>query len=255
MNEREEMLEHVALYALGVLPAPEAAAVRSLIQSDPDAQREYAELRAVADAVGLSADEPVDSARTARMKERLLARVHDDLAPTPLRRRAANPAWLWGSGLAAAVALIFAGVTVVQDVALRGQLAQVQRRADDLRGELAQSNRVAERGRLTLSDLTAPDAKRYDVPQGRVVVHGPRVVFALQGLPQLPRGRVYQAWTAPSAAGPMQPSVTFVPNAEGVAVVALPVDARRVGVVAVSVEPEGGSRAPTTAPTFVRPLS
>ena len=53
----------------------------------------------------------------------------------------------------------------------------------------------------------------------------------------------------------MQPSLTFTPNADGVAVVQLPVDADKVGVVAVSVEPDGGSKAPTTTPTFIRPLS
>jgi anti-sigma-K factor RskA len=53
----------------------------------------------------------------------------------------------------------------------------------------------------------------------------------------------------------MAPSVTFTPNSDGVAIVALPVDATRVGTVAVSVEPDGGSKAPTTTPTFVRPLS
>jgi hypothetical protein len=35
----------------------------------------------------------------------------------------------------------------------------------------------------------------------------------------------------------------------------LPVDASKVGAVALSVEPDGGSKAPTSSPTFVRPLS
>ena len=74
-------------------------------------------------------------------------------------------------------------------------------------------------------------------------------------LPPLPKGKVYQAWTLPKGAKAVQPSLTFSPNADGVAVVALPVDASKVGAVAVSVEPEGGSKTPTTTPTFVRPIS
>ena len=255
MIDRDEMLDQVALYALGVLTPAESDVVRAYIASSPEAQREYAALRTAADAVGLIAEEPVDSARSARMRERLLAQVHADLAPAPLRRSAVAPAWTWASGLAAAVALVFATVTVVQDVALRGQLAQAQRRADDLRGQLAVSQRTSARDRQTLSDLLAPDAQRFTVAQGTVVRHETRIVMALEKLPQLPRGRVYQAWTAAPGSTVMQPSVTFTPNTEGVAVVALPVDARRVGVVAVSVEPEGGSRALTTTPTFIRPLS
>jgi anti-sigma-K factor RskA len=79
--------------------------------------------------------------------------------------------------------------------------------------------------------------------------------LTLAKLPPLPRGKVYQAWTLPKGAKAVQPSLTFSPNADGVAVVALPVDASKVGAVAVSVEPEGGSKTPTTTPTFVRPIS
>ena len=88
-----------------------------------------------------------------------------------------------------------------------------------------------------------------------MVVRGDRVYFALSKLPALAKGKVYQAWTLPKGATKVVPSVTFTPNADGVAVVALPVDAHGVGAVALSVEPEGGSKAPTTTPTFVRPLT
>ena len=68
-DTREQMLELVALYALGVLPREEAALVIAFIATDDEARAEYEDLRAAADALALTADEPVDSARTARMKE------------------------------------------------------------------------------------------------------------------------------------------------------------------------------------------
>ncbi len=257
MTPRDEMMEMVALYALGVLPRDEAAVVAGFIANDDEARREYLQLRATADTVALSAGEPVDSARSARMKERLLARVRTDARDDVAARRriGPNPGWLWGTGLAAAAALVLSTVTVAQDVALRGNLAQAQRRANTLAAQVTQAERIARADRQTLADLVSPDAKRYEVAQGAVIVRGDRVYFALSKLPGLPKGKVYQAWVLPKGAKAMQPSVTFTPNADGVAVVALPVDASKVGTVALSVEPEGGSKAPTTTPTFVRTLS
>ncbi|HEV3086641.1 MAG TPA: anti-sigma factor [Candidatus Elarobacter sp.] len=261
MNDtsQDSMMESVALYALGVLPREEAALVAAFIANNDEARREYLDLRAAADALALSADEPVDSARSARMKERLMARVRSDAAggTAALRRRtaASYPAWLWGTGLAAAAAIVFSVVTVAQDVNLRGQLAQAQNTNANLRTQLAQNDRVASQNRRTLTDLVAADAKVYQVTGGRVVVRGDKAYFALSNLPPLAKGKVYQAWTQPKGATKMVPSVTFTPDADGVAVIALPVDARGVGAVALSVEPEGGSKAPTSTPTFVRQLS
>jgi anti-sigma-K factor RskA len=260
--DREQMMESVALYALGVLPREEAALVAAFIANDDDARREYLQARAAADAVSLVADEPVDSATSARMKERLMARVRADAASPSIARvraRPAYPAMLWATALAAAAAIVFAVVTVAQDLTLRGTLALEDRRITLLQARLAQSDRAAVEGERTLTrtltDLLARDARRYPVAPGTVVVRGDRIYFALSKLPPPPKGHVYQAWTAPRASGAMTPSVTFTPNADGVAVVRLPVDAARVGTVAVSVEPDGGSKAPTTTPTFVRPLT
>jgi hypothetical protein len=257
-RNREAMLESVALYALGVLPRAEAAFVVSFIANDDEARREYEDLRAAADAIAHSAQEPVDSARSARMKERLLARVRSDAAAgTVVARRssAAYPAWLWGTGLAAAAAIVFSLVTVVSDIGVRGDLATAQRRTATLQQQLAQNERTAARDRQALADLIAPDAKRYQVANGSVILRRDRLYVALSNLAPPPKGHVYQTWTAPKGSTTMIPGRTFLPNPGGVTVVPLPVDASRVGVVAVSVEPEGGSKAPTSTPTFVRPLT
>jgi hypothetical protein len=258
-RSRDEMLEMVALYALGVLPRDQAALVAAFIANDDGARDEYRMLRASADALAFSADEPVDSARSARMKERLMARVSAEAASgagaIARRRIGTNSGWLLGTGLAAAAALIFSVVTVVQDVSLRSDLAQAQRRTASMTAQLADTERVGQHDRQMVTDLVAPDARRYEVAQGAVVVRGDRVYLALSKLPALPKGKVYQAWTLPKGAKTVQPSITFPPNAEGIAVVALPVDATKLGAVALSVEPDGGSKAPTTTPLFVRPLS
>lgn len=254
--DREPMLENVALYALGVLPRADIPLVIAFIANDEDARREYEELRSAADALAYVATEPVDSTRSARMKERLMARVRSDAASGDVARpRGANPALLWAAGLAAAASLAFGIVSVIQDVGLRSDFAAAQRRVATLQSQLAASERVAAQDRQTLTDLLAPDAKRYDVAGGAVIVRGNRVYFAFTKLPALPRGRVYQAWTFAKGSSVPAPSVTFTPNSNGVAVVALPADASRLAAVAVTVEPEGGSKAPTTKPTIVRQLT
>jgi len=260
MNEpanRAELMESVALYALGVLPREEAALIAAFIANDLEARREYLDLRAAADALAHSAEEPVDSATSSRMKERLMARVRATPPGETVRTRAqaAYPAWIWGSGLATAAAVVISVLTAAQDFNLRADLRTAQSRIQVLSAQNRQIERVAAQDRRTLTDLLAPDAKRYEVAAGTVVVRRDRIYFAFSKLPAPPKGHVYQAWTAAKGAPGMAPSVTFAPNADGVAVVALPVDATRVGAVAVSVEPDGGSKAPTTTPTFVKPLT
>jgi anti-sigma-K factor RskA len=253
--DREDRLERVALYALGVLAQPEANDVAGLIARDPEARAEYDELRQTVDAIGLVAEEPVDSSRAARMRERLLSRVRSDEPAAPRSRVTTLRAAIWASGLAAAAAFIFALATIAQDLTLRGDLAATQRRANALQAQLLARERIAEQRRAVLTDLLSPDAKRYSVPQGQIIVRGRHIYLALTKLPPLPRGHVYEAWTAAKGTSTMMPSGTFRPNGQGVTVVPLPVDAERTGTVAVSVEPDGGSKAPTTTPTFVRPLS
>jgi len=255
--DRELMLENVALYALGVLPRAEIPLVAAFIAGDDAARREYEDLRAAADSIAHVAAEPVDSTRSARMKERLLARVREDAAAgTVARRRIGSaPGLVWGMGLAAAASVVFGIVSVIQDVGLRSDLAATQRRTATLQTQLAQTERVGANDRRALTDVVAPDAKRYDVAAGSVIVRAGHVYFAFSKLAALPRGRVYQAWTIPKGSKTPAPSLTFTPNPDGVAVVALPADAGKLAAVAVSVEPDGGSKAPTTKPTFVRPLT
>jgi anti-sigma-K factor RskA len=259
MNEpmdREQLLDLVAAYALGVLPAAQCGVVASFILSDADARREYEELRATADLVGLSAEEPVDSARAARMRERLMATVRSDAAPRrgPVLSATRSSA-MWGTTLAAAAAVVFALVSVIQNFSLRSDLHEAQQRLAALQTRILADRRTVARDRSMLTDLTASDAKRYTVAYGTVVTRGDHVYLALGSLPPLAPGKVYQAWTLARGAKAVAPSVTFTPSQSGLTLVPIPEVAGSLTAVAVSVEPQGGSRQPTTKPAFVQPLS
>ena len=153
------------------------------------------------------------------------------------------------------IPVVFALVSVIQNFGLRSDLHDAQTRVATLQTRLDADRRTVARDRSMLTDLTASDAKRYTVAYGTVVTRGPHLYLALAALPALPRGKVYETWTLARGAKAMAPSVTFVPNQSGITLVPLPEDATDLTAVALSVEPEGGSRQPTTKPAFVQPLS
>jgi len=257
--DRDAMLELVAAYALGVLPRSEHALVTAYLLADPQARAEFEALRPVADLVGLAAEEPVDSGRTARMKQRVLAAARTpavvSASGTARRTGGERSSWFVGAGLAAAAAVVFAFVSTIQNFSLRSDLANANSRAASLQAQIAQNERVRMRDREMVADLIATDAQRFPVPQGEVIKRGTHVYLTLHSLPPLPRGRVYQAWTIAKGGKTLAPSIVFTPSTAGNAVVALPENAEALAVVALSVEPEGGSKAPTTKALFVRPLT
>jgi anti-sigma-K factor RskA len=262
MNERppHDMLDDVAVYALGALPAAQAQRVREHLVSCATCAREYARLRSVAALIGVSAETAWDasSCPSTLLKPRIMAQVRSQKTPAGARTASAPAARrvpAWPAYLVAAACIAIAIVSSMWNVALTGQLKQAQlelarsaQRSTSLASTLADE-------RSTMSDLLGSDAKRYVQSNGEVVTRGSRAYIAMHDLPQPPRGRVYQAWTLPKGTSKMVPSLTFVPDSHGVAVIALPPDARTTAAVAVSVEPEGGSKQPTTKPILVVPLT
>ena len=249
----EAMLDDVAVYALGALPPGDARRVREHLRTCAICASEYARLQPVASAVGFSA-ETADDARycpSTLLKPRIMAKIR---AEAPDRQRRTAPATrqlLWPAYLVAAACVAIAIVTSVWNVAVTGQLHQARQeaaRATTRSRELARS--LADE-RATLSDLMGDEARRYVQGNGEVVALGSRLYVTMHYLTQLPRGRVYQVWTLPKGAKAMVPSSTFVPDAHGVAVIAVGADARTTSAVAVSVEPEGGSKRPTTKPILL----
>jgi anti-sigma-K factor RskA len=266
MNERQppdhDMLDEVAVYALGVLPAAEAQRVREHMASCALCREEYDRLISVASVVGLSAETSGDAREcpSTLLKPRIMQKIRSQAvrpaAPiAPVKPAGISRSQAWPAYFVAAACFAIAIVSSVWNIALTGQLKSAQQelaRSTQRSTALAQS--LADE-RATLSDMVNAGAKRYVVGQSEVVTRGSRVYIAMHDLPELPRGRVYQAWTLPKGGKNMVPSVTFVPDSRGVAVVTLSPDARATAIVAVSVEPEGGSKQPTTKPILVVPLS
>jgi anti-sigma-K factor RskA len=217
-QSHEELLDLVAVYALGAVSADEARFISAHLALCEECRREFETLRPAAAAVALSVDDRLDARDCPRMKHRLMQAVRVEARPARPAR-----ASLLVTGLALAAAIVL-GLFWVN-------------------------------ARNRLADLQLVGAHAYRVPDGEILKTPSRVYLVMRALPQLPPGRVYQAWTLAPGAKQVAPSQTFVPDARGFAVVSLPEQAAKIGAVAVSVEPAGGSRSPTTKPLFVKPLT
>ena len=261
MNEHREpphdMLDDVAVYALGALPPADAAVVRRHIESCAECAEEYAKLKSVAAMIGMSAETKGDAENcpSTLLKPRIMAQVRPSKTAVHAQAPAAGRIPAWPAYLVAAACIAIAIVSSMWNVALTGQVKQLQQEAARNSQRSETLARALADQRTTLSDLLGSDAKRYVQSNGEVVTRGNRAYIAMHDLPAPPRGKVYQAWTLPKGGSKMVPSLTFVPDAHGVAVVALPPDARAMSAVAVSVEPEGGSKQPTSKPILVVTLT
>lgn len=263
MTAHETMLDNVAVYALGALPSAEADDVRAHIATCDECREEYRQLKPAVDAVGYSAEACADAENGAvfaspLLKKRIMARIRAEAAP-PARSnvgemRAVRPI-VWPAYAVAAACLIVAAVTTIFNISLNEELHQSQTQVAQFNAHAGVAARELARQRTALADLVATDSQRFPANGGEVVRHGNRLYIALNALPSPPKGKVYQAWTLHAGASKMSPSVTFVPNRGGVAFVPLPVNASAVVAVAVSVEPDGGSKQPTSKPSFIVRLS
>jgi hypothetical protein len=118
------------------------------------------------------------------------------------------------------------------------------------------SQQVLAQQELTAQLLGAPDAVKASAPMGdgvgTVVVSKQRgqAIILMDHVPEAPAGKVYEAWTisgTPVAAG------TF--TADDAPLVHLPAAALTADKIAVTVEPEGGVAAPTSAAVFTVSLT
>lgn len=259
MTPHEALLDDVAVYALGSMPPEEAEKVRAHLATCEDCREEYAQLQPAAGALAYAAEACPDQEHGAvvaspLLKTRIMQQVRREAAVPPksnvAEMRAVRPI-VWPAYAVAAACLIIALVTGIMNISLndqmrqtRAELAQIQSQNHRLLADLAHQ-------RTEAADLVSPDSVRFGVDHGQIVRHGKRLYLAMEALPPPPKGKVYQAWTLRKGATRMSPSVTFVPNAGGGAVVAVPADASAIAAVAVSVEPDGGSKQPTSTPTFV----
>lgn len=260
-EEREELL---AAYALGTLPAPDAAAVEDLVQSDRAAAADLESYHEIVDLLALSVP-------LRRADPQLRARVMEAARRESHRRRSLpsrRELVLWAGAAAAVIGALAWGVRLERDMTrLEGQNAVLTSIVETDAKQLArlivaagadftgeglrhQIEDTMEAQQILLAVTTDPQASNSPLlptPSGHEA-HGRYVwsesssagVVVARSLPPLPFGNVYQAWllrgTTSTSAG------TFMPDESGDAEIVLrPNSDIDPTTIMISVAPAGGS--------------
>lgn len=228
----ETMLDLASLYAVDALEpgADEWRAIREHLSGCTICQDEYRVARAGASAVALSVAEAPPPALRARILAALPARTASNVVP--LRRR-------FFLTLATAAAILV------------GVGAYLSTPTTTTPSAVAPIPTASKTSTLTWTAACAPKLGPRCHANGTISASPSRsMTFAMHGLAALPRGKTYQAWVIAPGASPT-PEPTFLSDSRGEGSVVIPVAPRKGLIVAVTVEPAGGSRKPTTTPFLV----
>lgn len=253
-----DMRELAAAWALDAVDEKERAALEELAARDPEFRREVEALRDVGALMAYAA--PQVQAPSA-LRDRILgdARQVRTIGSAPSARGTVAPSrwlrvapWVAAAACAAFAVFMYDGLSQAREamVALSGELTQV-------RTELQEKER-------TLTAFMGPEvhvvslAEADNKPTARVYWNHTRNVFIVTAfnVPRAPEGKVYQLWAISKALKAPLSMGTFNTDEQGRATVIVPVgtDVNAVDVVdlcAMTLEPAGGSRAPTETPRLV----
>jgi anti-sigma-K factor RskA len=244
MSVHEQFAEDLALHALGSLQGEERVDLEKHLEGCADCRRELEQLRGDMALMALSAAGPVPPRRA---RQRLLEAV----AREPRRAEAPARRGWWMLVPWAAAAALAVGLVVVWS-----QNSDLQKRIAGLQDQSTQQLAELQRAREVVSTLTATDAMRVTLvaaktppqPQGKAIYVRDRssLIFLASNLQALPPQKAYELWLIPVNGVPI-PAGVFKPDAHGSATVINPplpagVEAK---AFAITVEPEGGSSAPT----------
>ncbi|HEX6617507.1 MAG TPA: anti-sigma factor [Gemmatimonadales bacterium] len=243
--DRDSPLDLAAAYALGALPAEEAARFEAFLATSPEARREVDEYREAAALLALA--EPANLS-AGSLRDRVLSRVH--ATPRSRPRRSAG-AGLWVALAASMLAAVGLGLALLASrgrvTLLENELAARGRAETDVRRQLADRDAMlgamlgpgVQLVQLTSSGDPEPGIQLFwNHEHQRALINGYR-------LRPVPPGRAYQLWFITD--GKPVPSVTFKPSTDGRARVdSVAVPSGAVTAAAVTVEPEAGSPQPTS---------
>lgn len=232
-DERRALSELLAAYALDAVDDVERRRLERLVSADTELAAELSDYLAVAAELGTAEpSEPSPAVRAAV----LAALDHHPQLPAGAadgHRRSARTPLRWA--VAAAAAVVIAAVPSVLAWQEHQSAVQAEARADALAEALAEPG-----ARLVQASVAGGGT-------AAAVLTDERAVLVADGLRELDADQVYQLW-ALDPEGSAAPA-GFVPTS-GVVDVAR--DVYRAGdALALTVEPAGGSRAPTTEPLVV----
>ena len=228
MNEIHDRIESlIAAYAMGSVPEEEVPAIRAHILS---CEACFAEAESYTEALAVLATSVAPVALPDGFAARVLSEARGK-AVTPAKGVVTPRRW-WR--------VLAPTVAVIATISLLGTTVALVRSAD----------RQREYDRVVAALIRDPDAISLHGPGGAEAVLASSengLVLVTLELGEAPRGRDYQLWLMKD--GVPEPSVTFDVTGS-VVVVESGDDLEGYEGAAITVEPDGGSRQPTTEPVL-----
>lgn len=246
--DRAQFEELKEFYALSALDDAQRSEFETFLRSHPEHQAEIGDLVAVGDLLALA---PEEIEPPASLRKSIMATVHAESRATRAgSRRTPRPSLLErlggfaGVGRVAlgAAAVVLIGVLAATSLVQRGEIQNLQGALDDSR-----TARQEPSATETIELKGAPTSGKVEV----VRVDGRRAVLVAEGLPPVDEGKTLQIWVIKDDV-PM-PGGVFKPG-EKLVSVAVEGSLANADMVAVTVEPAGGSSAPTTDPMLFADL-
>ena len=257
----EDYKEMLPARALSALDAADERALDEHLSDCAECRTELADWESTAAALALSVS-PVEP--SAHVRDRLMSAVRNErrnqewtksrVVGFPQARRAQWTAFGRVGAIAAAVLFL---VLILWAVVLWQENRSLRHQRDQLYAQLDYIEKDSQVSKELLSILSTPGAKVTPLSgsgpgagASAQLVYNPggRALLLANRLPPAPTGKEYQLWFIVGNNPPI-PGKTFSPDEGGQGELSddVPRQARGSGVFAITLEPEGGSSAPTSA--------
>jgi anti-sigma-K factor RskA len=237
----DDYKEMIPARALSALDAAEERALNEHLENCSECRQELEQWQATAAALSLM---PEPAEPSPEVRQRILSEVRKDLSSTPevipFRSTTRNIWSSFGTLGAIAAVVLFAALAIGLAVLWR-QNQRLAREREFVELVNTPGARVTELRGID-PGLSATAKLAYD--------RNGRAILMASKLPSVPQGKAYQLWFIVGNNPPM-PGNTFVPDSGGSAVLRAEIPPEAIDVFAVTVEPAGGSSAPTS-PIYLR---
>ena len=240
-SERFEDLKDA--YVLGALPEEERLSFEDYLAAHPERQAEMDELGALA---GLLAFSPKEQEPSPELRSRVMEVVEAEAEPRRVRRRSALAKvgdYLGVRSLALGAAALLVIGFLSWNLLLQDQVQDLQGQVEDARDQ----RHVQQSRTIELQGSWAEQGANAEV----AFIRKNRVILVAKNMPSVPEDQTCQIWVIsddePKPSGLFQPdrNMTAAPITNSIT---------KADVIAVTVEPAGGSKKPTSDPVLLAEL-
>lgn len=244
MSAPDDLRDLYSLYVLGILDEPERSQIEEALKSGSAEAKEHLRRAMEYNAMLLGATQEV--APPKRLRKRVLGSVG-------VVERHWGLLGLWG----AVTAGLLVGVAYYgnQYLQTRGELQVALSSAARTNTELVRARQILAFLNAAETKVVTFGAKDPKPPSGKVLLNSQRgVLLIAHNLPPAPAGKIYEMWIIPKGGANPIPAGLFQTDSDGNGLHLLETQVALDSTIAVTLEPESGSAAPTSTPLFAAAL-